>query len=72
MFRLERDQDLAKPQNTVSRGILRRMFDSMKLARARRAELHLARVLQNSGGRLTDDVERRLMDEIMRIRSGWF
>jgi len=62
----------AKPQNTVSRGILRRMFDSMKLARARRAELHLARVLQNSGGRLTDDVERRLMDEIMRIRSGWF
>jgi uncharacterized protein (DUF1330 family) len=62
----------AKPQNTAPRGILRRIFDAMMLARERRAEFHLARVLRCSGGRLTDDVDRRLMHETMRVRGAWF
>jgi uncharacterized protein (DUF1330 family) len=60
------------PQSTPPRSILRRIFDAMMLARERRAEVHLARVLRSSGGRLTDDIERRLMEETMRIGNSWF
>src|SRR5262249_23442383 len=60
-----------KPGGMAPRGILRRILDAMMLARERRAELHLARMLRNCGGRLTDDVERRLMEETMRVRSTW-
>jgi uncharacterized protein (DUF1330 family) len=55
------------PQNAAASGILRRVFDAMMRARERRAELHLARLLRSSGGRLTDDIERRIMQDIVRI-----
>jgi len=55
-------------QNTASAGILRRAFDAITRARARRAELHLAHVLRSSGGRLTDDIERRMMQQLKQPR----
>jgi uncharacterized protein (DUF1330 family) len=53
-------------------GPLRRMLDSLILARQRQAELHLGRPLLRSGGRMTDDVERRIMQEAMFDSTAWF
>jgi uncharacterized protein (DUF1330 family) len=56
----------------ASSSILRRVFDAMMRARERRAELHLARVLESSGGRLTDDIERRIVRETIGNGNHWF
>jgi uncharacterized protein (DUF1330 family) len=53
-------------------GALRRMLDSLILARQRQAELHLGRPLSRSGGRVTDDVERQIMQRPMFDSSAWF
>jgi uncharacterized protein (DUF1330 family) len=53
-------------------GALRRMLDSLILARRRQAELHLGRPLLRSDGRMTDDVERRIMQQAMFDRTAWF
>jgi uncharacterized protein (DUF1330 family) len=58
-------QGTAKPP-----GILRRIYDAFGRARQRHAELHLGRSLSVSGGCLTDDLERRLMQKT--IQNSWF
>jgi uncharacterized protein (DUF1330 family) len=60
------------PQNTASPGILRRVFDAMMRVHERHAERDFARLLRSSGGRLTDDIERRIMHETIRIGNNWF
>jgi uncharacterized protein (DUF1330 family) len=58
-------QDASKPAN-----ILRRIYDAFGRARQRHAELHLGRSLRVSGGRLTDELERRLMQKT--TQNSWF
>lgn len=60
------------PQNGASPGILRRVFDAMMRSRDRQSELRLARLLRSSGGRVTDDIERRIMHEAIGIGNHWF
>jgi hypothetical protein len=42
-------------------GFLRRIFDAINASRQRHADLEIGRFIAKSGGRLTDDIERRLM-----------
>jgi hypothetical protein len=42
-------------------GLLRRVFDAVFESRQRQADKTIARFISNSGGRLTDDLERRMM-----------
>jgi hypothetical protein len=44
-----------------SAGLLRRVFDAVFESRQRQADKEIARFIANSGGRLTDDLERRMM-----------
>jgi hypothetical protein len=41
-------------------GILRRIVDAIFESRERQADREMARILDRSGGRLTDDVEREM------------
>jgi hypothetical protein len=41
-------------------GLLRRVIDAISQSRQRRADREIARFLARSGGRLTDDLERRM------------
>ena len=47
-----------------ARGALRRVFDAVM--RSRRANADIARHLQLSGGRLTDEIEREMMQRLTR------
>ena len=49
-----------------ARGALRRVFDAVMRSRARRANEEIARHLQHSGGRLTDEIEREMMQRLTR------
>ena len=51
-----------KPQ----RGILRRIYDSIILSRQRRAERDIAGFLGVTDGCLTDEIERRMNEHLMR------
>jgi hypothetical protein len=42
-------------------GLLRRVLDAMFESRQRQADKDIARFIANAGGRLTDDIERRMM-----------
>ena len=42
-------------------GLLRRVFDAVFESRQRHADREIARFIANAGGRLTDDLERRMM-----------
>ena len=55
---------LAKPQGSI----LRRICDSIILSRQRRAELDMARFLGVTDGHLTDEIERRMTEHLMRNR----
>jgi hypothetical protein len=67
-----------RSHSTVSRvaeprpGILRRIFDAFFESRRRQAEREIARYLERTGGRLTDDVElqmtRRLLGGEWNVR----
>src|SRR5215470_17622445 len=46
-------------------GILRRIVHAMFESRQRQADREIARFLARSGGRLTDDVERRLTGHLL-------
>jgi hypothetical protein len=52
-------------------GILRRLHDAVMLSCQRRAERDVARLLVQSGGRLTDDIERRMTEQLIRRGSYW-
>jgi len=42
-------------------GLLRRVLDAVFESRQRHADKEIARFIGNAGGRLTDDLERRMM-----------
>jgi hypothetical protein len=42
-------------------GLLRRVFDALFESRQRQTDKQIARFIANAGGRLTDDLERRMM-----------
>jgi hypothetical protein len=50
-------------------GLLRRIVDAVFKSRQRHADQDIARFIANSGGRLTDDIERRMMARL--TRSDW-
>jgi hypothetical protein len=50
-------------------GLLRRVFDAVFESRQRHADQDIARFIARSGGRLTDDLERRMMARL--TRSDW-
>jgi hypothetical protein len=45
-------------------GLLRRVFDAIFESRQRHADQEIARFIASSGGHLTDDVERRMMQRL--------
>ena len=47
-----------------SAGVLRRVFDAVFESRQRQADKQIARFIANAGGRLTDDIERRMMQRL--------
>jgi hypothetical protein len=51
------------PQRAVAgqAGLLRRVFDAVFESRQRHTDKEIARFIANAGGRLTDDLERRVM-----------
>lgn len=42
-------------------GLLRRVFEAVFESHQRQADKAIARFIANAGGRLTDDIERRMM-----------
>ncbi len=52
------------------RGILRRMFDGLLESRQRKADRDIAAYIAHSGGRLTDSIERELMDRVSNATFG--
>jgi len=59
----KKNEPAAKP------GLLRRIFDALVHSRQRQAEREIARHLARSGGRLTDSLEREMMQNL--TRSNW-
>jgi hypothetical protein len=57
-------------RNSAHRGILRRMVDGMLETRQRRAERDIAAYIAHSGGRLTDSIERELMERVSKATFG--
>jgi hypothetical protein len=51
-------------------GILRRMAEALIDWRQRRADREVAAYIQRSGGRLTDSIERELMERVTRSALG--
>ncbi|PWT86915.1 MAG: hypothetical protein C5B56_11645 [Proteobacteria bacterium] len=47
-------------------GFLRRVFEAVRRSRARRANQEIAHHLLQSGGRLTDEIEREMMRQLTR------
>ena len=56
------------PGSVVERvvGLLRRVFDAVIQSRQRRVNEDIARYLHQSGGRLTDEIEREMMQQLTR------
>ena len=52
--------DASVRKHVTLRGLLRRLFDAMIEARRRQVEREIGRYLRNTGGKLTDDVERTI------------
>jgi hypothetical protein len=48
------------------RGLLRRAYDALHASRQRQADRDIAAYVERSGGRLSDSIERELMDRVMR------
>ena len=45
-------------------GLLRRLADAVMRARQKQVDSELAQYVQRSGGRLTDDIERQMMQKL--------
>ncbi|MGB9369724.1 MAG: hypothetical protein WCE79_27335 [Xanthobacteraceae bacterium] len=58
------------PAARNARGILRRMVDGMFETRQRKAERDIAAYIAHSGGRLTDSIERELMERYSNATFG--
>jgi hypothetical protein len=50
-------------------GILRRLYLAIMASRQRQTDREIARFIAQSGGRLTDDLERRIMERL--TAPGW-
>jgi hypothetical protein len=50
-------------------GLLRRVFDAVTRSRQRHVDEDIARYLHQSGGRLTDEIEREMMQQLTRNRN---
>jgi hypothetical protein len=48
------------------RRLLRRIFDAVTRSRQRHVNEDIARYLHQSGGRLTDEIEREMMQQLTR------
>ena len=62
-------RDLAPvPPETAAKalkpGLLRRLADAVMRARQKQVDSELAQYVQRSGGRLTDDIERQMMQQL--------
>ena len=51
-------------------GLLGRIYDAFHASRQRQADRDVAAYIQRSGGRLTDSVERELMERVSRSALG--
>ena len=51
-------------------GLLGRIYDAIHASRQRQADRDVAAYIQRSGGRLTDSVERELMERVSRSALG--
>jgi len=51
-------------------GVLRRMADALIQWRQRKADRDIAAYIERSGGRLTDSIERELMERVSRSALG--
>jgi len=51
-------------------GLLGRIYDAIHASRQRQADRDVAACIQRSGGRLTDSVERELMERVSRSALG--
>jgi hypothetical protein len=62
--------DLAsyRPAGNKSAGTLRRLYEAFMQSRQRRVDADIARLLGQSGGRLTDEVERRMTEQLLGNR----
>jgi hypothetical protein len=47
-------------------GLLRRVYDAVTRSRQRHVNEDIARYLHQSGGRLTDEIEREMMQQLTR------
>jgi hypothetical protein len=64
----------SRPSDCVVRptrrpGLLRRIYDAMYRSRQMQAEREVAAYLESTGGRFTDDIERRLTERL--ISGNW-
>lgn len=50
----------AEPKRGSHPGLFARMFNAVHEAQTRRAERQIARFIEASGGRMTDDLERKI------------
>ena len=57
----------ATPARPVARrrGVLARIFDAVFESRMKHAERDIARYLERTGGRMTDDLERRMTQRLL-------
>lgn len=53
-------------------GLLRRVYDAFHASRQRQADRDIAAYVERSGGRLSDSIERELMERVTRgTRGEW-
>jgi hypothetical protein len=52
------------------RGFLRRIYDAIHASRQRQADRDIAAYIERSGGRLTDSMERELMERVSTATFG--
>jgi hypothetical protein len=52
------------------RGLLGRVYDAIQASRQRHADRDVAAYIARSGGRLTDSVEREMMERVSRSAFG--
>jgi hypothetical protein len=68
--------DLDRTHTTRREGSARRLWDRLRNAAAQihldRTEREAARFLQENGGRLTDDIERRILERVSGLDRGGF
>jgi hypothetical protein len=57
-------------RNAGYRGFLRRVYDAIHDSRQRQADRDIAAYIERSGGRLTDSMERQLMERVSTATFG--